>query len=141
MYNPYINANPYMSAFQPGQAYMPSQPSYSSMMSQPVQTQRKATAVLYTPLAKDFGSFSLQPGDQALIIAQNEPYMAFKSADEMGRIQTTLYKIEEVTEDAITAPAPEYATKTELAQLQQVVQQIVDNLQPKRSTKKEVVSE
>lgn len=141
MYNPY---NPYMTQFQNQQIpnpYNPVQPPFSSGMSQTVQPQNQAPVVLYAPTAKDFASVSIQPGRQALIIAQNEPFMAFKSADNMGMVQTTMYRIEQVTEQDIATPVPEYATKAELSQLQQVVQQIVDNLQPKRSTKKEAVSE
>lgn len=97
--------------------------------------------VLYAPTAKDFQGIAVQPGRQALIIAQNEPYMAHKVADGMGMVQTTLYRIEQVTETDINSPAQEYATKGELAQLQQIVQQIVDSIAPKKTAKKEAASE
>lgn len=138
MFNPY---SPYVPQIPQQAQYQPSQPFFPAGVPQPVQSQNKAPAVLYAPTAKDFGSVSLQPGTQALIIAQNEPFMAFKAADNMGMVQTTIYRIEQVTEQDIAAPAPEYATKGELAQLQQVVQQIIDGLQPKRTTKKEAATE
>lgn len=135
MYNPY---NPYMAQFQNQPItppYQPAQPPFYPAMSQPAQPQNQAMAVMYEPTAKDFASVSIQPGRQALIIAQNEPYMAFKSADNMGMVQTTMYRIEQVTEQDISAPAPEYATKSELEQLQQVVQKIVDAIRSKGAKK------
>lgn len=63
-----------------------------------------------------------------MVIAQNEPYMAFKVADNMGMVTTSLYRIEQIDEAALSAPVQEYATKAEFNQLQQIVQQIVDGL-------------
>lgn len=104
--------------------------------------QNEATYVLPVASVKDFDSVTIQPGRRALIMAQNEPYIAFKAADAMGMIQTSLYRIEPVTAEQIAQPATEYATKSELNQLQQVVKQIVDNLTPKKTTaKKEAASE
>lgn len=64
--------------------------------------------------------------------------MAFKAADMMGQVQTSLYHIDSITEEQMNGPQPEYATKSELVQLQQVVQQIVDGLannKPQRTRK------
>lgn len=127
--------NPYYTQFQQPQAFFNQQP-----MQQPQQApQQPSTAVLYAPTHKDFANVGVQPGRQALIIAQNEPYMAFKSADAMGMVQTTMYRIEQVSGDDLDAPAVEYATKNELAQLQAIVQQIVDGMS--KPGKKEVATE
>lgn len=139
MFNPY--GNPYAGQFQPQQqnfqpAQMQFQPSY---VAQPAAPQQSTPAVMYTPMAKDFGSVSLQPGKQALIIAQNEPFMAFKSADTMGMVTTSIYRIEPVTDDDITSPAPEYATKRELAQLQQIVQQLIEGMGQAHTESKEAM--
>lgn len=105
-------------------------------VSQPAQPQNNATAVLYAPSAKEFSNVTVQPGRQALVISQNDPYIAFKSADAMGMVSTTLYKLEPVTADQINTPVPEYATKDELSRLENVVQQIVDSIMPKKSNSK-----
>lgn len=133
--------NPYMV----GSQMMQQQSAYNGpqmgmgggLMNYTNQQQQSAPAVLYAPTAKDFASVSLQPSKQALIIAQNEPFMAFKSADNMGMVQTTMYRIEQVNEQDISAPSPEYATKTELAQLEQVVQKITDYIKAGYGAKKE----
>lgn len=140
MFNPYFNGfaqNAPQSPFGMQGMNVPYQPQT------PVQpAQNEATYVLPVASVKDFDSVTIQPGRRALIMAQNEPYIAFKSADAMGMVTTSLYRIEPVTDDQIAEPAQEYATKSELNQLQQVVQQIVDNLTPKKTTaKKEVASE
>lgn len=106
-------------------------------VSQPIQAQNDGPVVLYAPTAKEFANVSVQPGRQALVISQNDPYIAFKSADAMGMVNTTMYRLESVTADQINGPAVEYATKGELAQLQGVVQQLVENMSKPARTKKE----
>lgn len=137
MYNPYTIGIP---------PQMPSSPQFNQMgynfMPQPTQMQQNAsqsdaTYVLPVASVKDFDNVTIQPGRRALIMAQNEPYIAFKTADAMGMVQTSLYKIEPVTADQMAQPSTEYATKTELNQLQQVVQQILDVMAPKKEDKTE----
>lgn len=137
MYNPYTIGIP---------PQMPSNPQFNQMgynfMPQPQQMQQNApqsdaTYVLPVASVKDFDSVTIQPGRRALIMAQNEPYIAFKTADAMGMVQTSLYKIEPVTADQMTQSGTEYATKMELNQLQQVVQQILDVMAPKKEDKTE----
>lgn len=132
MYNPYTIGIP---------PQMPSNPQFNQMgynfMPQPTQMQQnapqnEATYVLPVASVKEFDTVTIQPGRRALLMAQNEPYIAFKAADAMGMVQTSLYKIEPVTADQMAQPSTEYATKTELNQLQQVVQQILDVMAPKK---------
>ena len=130
MFNPYTS--PYMQQPFP-QQYTPTPT--------PQTAQSNTPAVLYASTARDFANVTIQPGRQALIIAQNEPYMAFKSADMMGMVQTSMYRIEPVSEDELNAPAPEYATKSELVHLQQIVQQIIDSMNKPTRQKKEAVTE
>lgn len=110
-------------------------------VSQPSQPQNDGPVVLYAPSAKEFANVSVQPGRQALVISQNDPYIAFKSADAMGMVNTTMYRLEAVTADQINGPQVEYATKGELAQLKQVVQQLIDGISKPTRTKKEAPTE
>ncbi len=134
--------NPYMIGMSP---QMASNPQFNQMgynyQPQPTQMQQGApqndmTYVLPVASVKDFDSVTIQPGRRALLMAQNEPYIAFKSADAMGMVQTSLYKIEPVTAEQMAQPSTEYATKTELNQLQQVVQQILDVMAPNKEEEK-----
>lgn len=137
MYNPYTIGIP---------PQIPSNPQFNQMgynfMPQTQQIQQNApqnemTYVLPVASVKEFDTVTIQPGRRALLMAQNEPYIAFKAADAMGMVQTSLYKIEPVTADQMTQPGTEYATKMELNQLQQVVQQILDVMSPKKEDKTE----
>lgn len=140
MFNPYFS--PYMA--QNGAQTPFNMPGINNQYqqqnaAQPAHTD--ATYVLPVASVKDFDNVTIQPGKRALLMAQNEPYIAFKVADTMGMVQTNLYRIEPVTAEQIAQPSTEYATKSELQQLQQVVQQIVDNITPKKSAAKKEVAE
>lgn len=93
-------------------------PFMGGAMSTPVQQQPASPAFLQVGTAKEFDNVTIQPGRQALIMEQNDPYIAFKSADAMGMVTNNLYRLEPITADQINDPATEYATKGELAQLQ-----------------------
>lgn len=132
MYNPYMIGIPQQMASSPqfnqmGYNY-PTQP----QQMQQGTPQNEMTYVLPVASVKDFDSVTIQPGRRALLMAQNEPYIAFKTADSMGMVKTSLYKIEPVTAEQMAQPSMEYATKSELSQLQQVVQQIIDVMSPQK---------
>lgn len=117
----------------------PFNPGAMSTPTTPVTPPASGPAFLQVGTAKEFDSVTIQPGRQALIMAQNDPYIAFKSADAMGMVTTSLYRLEPVTAEQMNGPAVEYATKGELAQLQGVVQQLIDGISKpaSRQTKKE----
>lgn len=118
--------NPYMASMP-----QPQQTQYMQYLQQqrPQQIPQAMPSVMYTPTAKDFASVTLQPPTrQAIIIAQNEPYMCFKNADNMGMVSTTFYKIEPVTEEQISTPQVQYATKQEVATLENAVKRILNAL-------------
>lgn len=132
--------NPYQYPFMPSQMAQnaPFMQGAMSTPTQPVTPPSSNPAFIPVPSTKEFDSITIQPGRQALIMAQNDPYIAFKSADAMGIVTTSLYRLEPVTAEQMNGPSIEYATKGELAQLQQVVQQLIDGIsKPTRQTKKE----
>ena len=96
---------PYMNA--PINAQMNAQPLFNQnpMQAQanPVPAPSASPAFLQVGTAKEFDNVTIQPGRQALIMAQNDPYIAFKSADAMGMVTTSLYRLEPVTADQINA--------------------------------------
>lgn len=135
MYGNMFGGYPFMGA-QMGQS-APFVPGAMSTPTPPVTPPTNGPAFLQVGTVKEFDSVTIQPGRQALIMAQNDPYLAFKSADQMGKVTTSLYRLEPVTAEQISGPAVEYATKGELAQLQQVVQKLIDGLNRPATTKKE----
>lgn len=129
--NPYTGY-PFMGSQNAPQA--PFMPNSISTPTQPLTPPSASPAFLQVASTKDFDSVTIQPGRQALIMAQNDPYIAFKSADAMGMVTTNLYRLEPVTADQINGPTPEYVTRQEF---QQTVQQIIDSIKTPRA-KKEV---
>lgn len=130
-YNPYAYLYPNQGMTQYAPNGMPTMFSNNAMQ-QPSQTQNRGPTVLYVPSAKDFNNVSVQPGQQALVIAQNDPFIAFKNADAMGMVQTTLCRLQEATAEEIDGPGSEYVTR---AELQHVLANIVQPLQPKEENK------
>lgn len=113
MYSPY---NPYSTLYSGQMAQQGIFPTQT--MQQPIQPAQQPNSPVFLQVGsvKEFDTVTVQPGRQALILAQNEPYMAFKSADQMGMVQTMLYHVEPVTAEQITSPASEYVTRKEFEQ-------------------------
>lgn len=117
--------------YQPMQA--PMMPPMSTMPS--MSTMQRASSGpdwLFVPYIRDAASVSVQPGQKAWIMAQNEPVFAVRVADAAGVVSTKYYKFEETSPDA-PAPAGDYITRAEF-------QQFVDSLN-KPKGKKEVPAE
>ena len=138
--NFYGGFNPYMNTpmNSPMNAQAPFTPSPIQSQTNPVSPPVASPAFVQVGTAKEFDNVTIQPGRQALIMAQNDPYIAFKSADAMGMVTTNLYRLEPVTADQINGPAPEYVTRSEF---QQTIQQLIDSMSKPARTKKETVSE
>ena len=131
---------PYMNATMNAQmnAQQPFNPNPMQTQANPVPAPSASPAFLQVGTAKEFDNVTIQPGRQALIMAQNDPYIAFKSADAMGMVTTSLYRLEPVTADQINGPAPEYVTRSEF---QQTIQQLIESMSKPARAKKETVSE
>lgn len=138
--NFYGGFNPYMNTPIGAQmnAQAPFTPSPMQSQTNSVSPPVASPTFLQVGTAKDFDNVTIQPGRQALIMAQNDPYIAFKSADAMGMVTTSLYRLEPVTADQINGPAPEYVTRSEF---QKTIQQLIDSMSKPARTKKETVSE
>lgn len=133
MFNPY--ASPYLQPTVPGMQNFPQMPQPPMGGSQQLTGNvQVAPAFLQVPSAKDFSSVTVQPGKQVLIMAQNEPFLAFKNADMMGMVQTSIYRIEPVSEDQLTPTSPKYVTRKEF---EQFVQSLTAK-QTSRNTRKDV---
>ena len=129
--------NPYMVGVNPQMQQM----QYMQMQQQRPQPQQQNTAVMYVPTAKDFANVTLQPPvNQAILVAQNEPYICFKRIENM-MTTSSLFKIEPVTEQQINnTQQVEYATKQEVANLENAVNQIINALKGGQTDDKSTTS-
>lgn len=122
-FNPYmVGVNPQMQQMQ----YM-QQPQMQQQRPQQMP-QMQNTAVMYVSSAKDFANVTLQPPvNQAILVSQNDSYICFKRLENM-MTKSFLFKLNPVTEEQINAPQVEYATKQEVATLENAVKQIINAL-------------
>lgn len=129
--NPYGDYQYLNSRMPPNNPYLQN---YMNPPMNPASPPTPGPAFLQVGTAKEFDNVTIQPGKQVLIMAQNDPYIAFKSADGMGMVTTSLYRLEPVTAEQINGPAPEYVTRQEF---QQTIKQLLDNLNKPTRMKKE----
>ena len=116
--------NPYAAQIGQQSSFMPTMQAPTQSLTPPAAS----PAFLQVGTVKEFDSVTIQPGRQVLIMAQNDPYIAFKCADAMGMVTTNLYRLEPVTSEQINGPSVEYATKEELSKLQIVVHDLIENI-------------
>lgn len=84
---------------------------------------------------KQVEQVSVQPGQKAWIMVQNEPVFALRTADNMGLITTDYYRFEKFDPSATPAePEPAYVTA---AQLEERLATFADSLKPTRAKKGE----
>lgn len=119
--------NPYMVGVNPQMQQM----QYMQMQQQRPQQmpQQQNTAVMYVSSAKDFANVTLQPPvNQAILVAQNDSYICFKRLENM-MTKSFLFRLEPVTEEQINnTQQVEYATKQEVATLENAVKRIFNAL-------------
>lgn len=85
---------------------------------------------------KQVEQVSVQPGQKAWIMVQNEPVFALRTADNMGLITTDYYKFEKYDPSAATPAEPASAYVTE-DQLEKRLAAFADSLKPTRVKKGE----
>lgn len=84
---------------------------------------------------KQVEQVSVQPGQKAWIMVQNEPVFALRTADSMGLITTDYYRFEKFDPSAAPAePASAYVT---VDQLEERLAAFADNLKPTKAKKGE----
>lgn len=84
---------------------------------------------------KQVEQVSVQPGQKAWIMVQNEPVFALRTADNMGLITTDYYRFERFDPSSNPAdPAPAYVT---VEQLEERLATFADSLKPTRAKKGE----
>lgn len=84
---------------------------------------------------KQVEQVSVQPGQKAWIMVQNEPVFALRTADNMGLITTDYYRFEKFDPSAAPAePTPTYVT---VEQMEERLAVFADSLKPAKTKKGE----
>lgn len=121
MYNqPFAQQN-----FQP---QPPMQYQIGTQNMQNAQNRQPGTDVVTIQSIKQVEQVPVPPGRQVLVMVQNDPVIAMRTADQIGLVQTIFYKIEQFNPEDSETKKEEYATKSEFMQLQGIVQEIVNGL-------------
>lgn len=80
---------------------------------------------------KQVEQVSVQPGQKAWIMVQNEPVFALRTADNMGLITTDYYRFEKFDPSAAPAePTPTYVT---VEQMEERLAVFADSLKPTKT--------
>jgi hypothetical protein len=109
-YNPYGGYAPMN--FSPS-GYPP--PSVVPQMQQPPQTQQSGPDWIMAPSIKQVEQVSVQPGQKAWVMVQNDAVFALRTADNMGLVTTDYYRFEKFEPEAAApgAATPQYVTREE----------------------------
>ena len=81
---------------------------------QPQQRNGNLDWIMVSAVA-DVEKVTVQPNQKAWIMVQNEPVFALRTADQMGLVQTDMYRFEKYSPEPKAAD-PDYVTKAELEQ-------------------------
>lgn len=128
--NPYI-MSPAFQQFQPNfqQQFQAVQPM------QPMQTMQSPTApafsVVQVPTIEHVEQIQLQPEEKKIVLVQNQPVLAMRTADAMGLVSTRYFTLSDYDPHAQQASAqPEYApfalVQDMQTQIADITQQIAD---------------
>lgn len=133
-YSPYFNP-------QTGQIMAPGVMQSSPSMQVPMMQQnapqgpQNGPGWIMAQSVKQVEQVSVQPGQKAWIMVQNEPVFALRTADNMGLITTDYYRFEKFDPSAAPVePAPAYVT---VEQLEERLSAFADSLKPTRAKKGE----
>lgn len=125
-----VNYYPNMGNYPP---YTPQQPYANTSFSMPNMPVPPTGPELVTvQTVAQVEQVGLQPGQRKIVMVQNEPVIAARSADNMGLVSTEYYHLEKFDPTAaVSVPAVEYITRKEF-------DEFVESLKPtKKATKKE----
>jgi hypothetical protein len=100
MWNPYA-----MYGYPP-----PTTPTYQQPQT-PAQTSDPGWIMAQT--VKQVEQISVQPGQKAWVMVQNEPIFALRAADQMGLITTSYYRFEKIEPGEPASEPGQYVTRAE----------------------------
>lgn len=112
-YNPYGGYNPYGMTGCPLPSMVPQMVQQGAQMGQ--QAPQSGPDWIMAPSIKQVEQVSVQPGQKAWVMVQNDAVFALRTADNMGLVTTDYYRFEKFDPEVATvqAPSPEYVTRKE----------------------------
>lgn len=120
--------NPYTQQFvgnQWGYQQVAQQPQYT----QQAQSQQSNMDWIMVADVKNVESVSVQPGQKAWVMAQNEPVFALRTANQLGLVTTEYYKFERYdpnTQPTAAAMQPgDYVTRKEFEEYAQRIKMLL----------------
>lgn len=129
--------SPYMDPMT-GQWVMPQMQGMQSpgMMQNTAQHQQNTMEVIPVQTIQQVEQVQVQPGQRKMVLVQNEPIIANRTADSMGLVTTDYFRLERFDPNAITAQAPaqNYVTAE---QLEERLSAFADSLKPTKPKKGE----
>lgn len=120
--------NPYTQQFvgnQWGYQQVAQQPQYT----QQAQSQQSNMDWIMVADVKNVESVSVQPGQKAWVMAQNEPVFALRTANQLGLVTTEYYKFERYDPNtqptAATMQPGDYVTRKEFEEYAQRIKMLL----------------
>lgn len=88
--------NPYLPQYQPNypqfqQSYQPQ--SMLAQLQQAQQPQQPLFSVAQVPTVESVDQIQLQPNERKIVLVQNQPVLAMRSADGMGLVNTRYFQL------------------------------------------------
>ena len=100
-YNPYYQQFGQQNSFYPQNQFLQNQ-------------QNTGMEVVPVPSIQQVEQVQVQPGQRKMVLVQNEPVIASRSADNMGLVTTDYYRLEKFVPGASVAPqAGDFVTRQE----------------------------
>lgn len=106
------------------------------MMQNTVQPQQNTMEVIPVQTVRQVEQVQVQPGQRKMVLVQNEPIIANRTADSMGLVTTDYFRLERFDPNAITVQAPTQNYVT-VEQLEERLSTFADSLKPTRAKKVE----
>lgn len=134
-----MGCNPY--GFAPYQQQLGAWQMQNQMMqAQPAQNQQmqqnSGPDWIMASTVKQVEQISVQPGQKAWVMVQNEPVFALRAADNMGLVTTDYYRFEKISPDAMETPIGDYVTRKEFDDFVRDFNGLVANIQGDKGEKK-----
>ena len=119
-----------------GQWVMPNMQGFQTAgaMQSNAQPQQNTMEVIPVQTVQQVEQVQVQPGQRKMVLVQNEPIIANRTADSMGLVTTDYFRLERFNPNAIPAQAPA-ANYVTVEQLEERLSSFADSLKPARAKK------
>lgn len=138
---PNIFGTPYMSGYQPMQFGQYTQPGQMQNAVQTAQNAQHGMEVVPVQTIQQVEQVQVQPGQRKMVLVQNEPVIASRSADNMGLVATDYFRLEKFDPHAVSPAAASSANYVTPEQLEERLAAFAESIKPASKSKKEASSD